>query len=473
MLPAKQQLPLWLLAVTLQTPAYGWFDGTIGRHLPQDKLGAYSAFASDSFSEVMSIDALIDDFRGPLEPGHIAYTYNSAEVGIAYQGWRLARILRYDYALTFSEDTALLNYQIERGGSASIDRSRGYDLLLKADHIRSQGVLIGKSFDIPLSGRTLGRFEFKYPLKVDIEFTYLKSTQYYDGWIRGTLDEGNLTEAALLEFSSELEDLNSLNVTGFSDIAAEGERLQLLANDLREIVESSDLYLEVDYSYYEPALREDEIEQFADDIAGLNPQGRGYTIALQFQLQLTDRWQVQLGIHDLLSSIEWDDTGNTKGSLYATQASLDALDVVDQFIQQDLINRFSGSSFQPLNPDNPDDPEAVLPEIEQQIIIDNANIQAYKGSHTQTLPTRTWLQTDYQVTDWCTAIVGYQHNTVADFWNLGTLLFDHFYLGYEPETSSLRVGLTHRYASLLLQSDDSDIDQAKRLALAGSIYLLF
>ena len=90
----------------------------------REKIGAYSRVESHTFSEIMSIDGFINDFSGTLEVGRTALTHDLAEIGVSYGAWRVGRILRYDYDIVFSQDTAVLNQLIERG--LPIDRDQNY-----------------------------------------------------------------------------------------------------------------------------------------------------------------------------------------------------------------------------------------------------------------------------------------------------------------------------------------------------------
>lgn len=450
----------WATASEMLKQPDGFFSLWDSRYLTPHGSGLYSSISSDSFSEVMSIDAIADHFRGPLEPGRIAVTHNTSEAGLFYRGWRLSRVLRYDYVLEFSEDTALLNFQLEHGGSASINTDYRYEIYLKADHLRSRGYSLGKTLPIFIFGNKTAL--------LDIELSWLESRQFYDGYIEGTFDRGNLTEG-FLEASEQKLDLEAFStIESFSAAVAEGEQLKITVDEVRELVDSSDLWLEADYAYYRPGLREDEIDSF-QDVYPLNAHGKGYTFSFELFLSITHRWTAQFAAKDLLAEIKWRDTGITEGSVYATQAGQDALSVIDRFVQQDIINRFSGQDFYPLNPDNPDDPAAVLPEVNQQIQADNADIVARKGHYTQHLPTQYRFKTNYQIVSNVTAELAYRKNRVVDFWELGALFWNVFRVAVEPESDAYRLGVQHRYGSLLIRSDQRAIDEAKRLSIAASL----
>ena len=431
-------------------------------HTADDSMGIYTAFFSDSFSEVMSIDAVVDQFRGPLEPGSVAVTHNSAEVGVVYEGWRFARVLRYDYVLKFSQDTALLNFQLERGGSENIDLDYVYDLYLEVDHLRSTGILVGKTFPVKI---------FK-PGLLDIELSWLESEQFYDGYLVAKFQRGQLTEDSLETFQQQLDVEDTAEIDTFAEIVAEAEQLQLVAADIRDIIETSDLWLSTDYAFYEPGLREDEIDSL-NEIRNLNPKGRGAALSLQWFMPINDRWTVQFAARDLFSAIRWKEVGRTNGSVRITDAALSTMDVVDQYIQEDLINRFSGAPFRPLNPADPDNPEGVFDEISEQIEAENAPITSTKGSYTQRLPTQYQLLTHFHINPIFTAEMLYRRNKLADFLGFGIWAWQYFYVGLEPETRSYQLGARHRWGSLMLRTDSSAVEDAKRLTLEGSINLVF
>lgn len=440
----------------------GFYSTWNNRYLTDKETGVYSAIRSNSFSEVMSIDAIADHFRGPLEPGEVAVTHNSAEAGIVINGWRIARVWRYDYVLKFSEDTAYLNFQLEQGGSASLDLDYPYDIYLQADHIRSQGFLVGKTFPIMV---------FK-PGLLDIELAWMQSTQFYDGYIDGTFQRGSLTENSLDEFAAQL-DFDALdNVVTAAEAIAEAEALQLIVNDIRQLIETSDLGFETDYAYYRPGLREDEIASL-EDIRAIDARGKGFSLSFELFMPINDRWTIQVGVRDLISAIRWRDVGNTQGNLKVTQGSGELLDIVDQVLQEDIINRFSGFDFSPINPDNPSDPEPAIAQRVEEIQAEYANVSAYKGTHTQHLPRQYQLAAYYKVNDIVTTEFIYRQNKVAQFLGVGIWAWDTLYFGVEPESISLQLGLRHQYGSLMLQSDTSEINSAKRLSLEASLNLLF
>jgi len=54
---------------------------------------------------------VVDDFEGSdFDAGKHSFTHNVWEAGAVYKGIKLAVIARYDYALSYSEDTAYLVY---------------------------------------------------------------------------------------------------------------------------------------------------------------------------------------------------------------------------------------------------------------------------------------------------------------------------------------------------------------------------
>ena len=444
--------------VSLSEPWLGAWDGRMysatGNHV-------YSNISSDTYSEIMSIDAFVDDFSGPLESGSIAFTYNIAEFGVQYDGWRIARMFRYDYSLKFSLDTAQLNFQIERGGSDSIDQNAAYEIYLDASHVRSRGFTLGKTLQI--KHKIIEHWNI--PMTMDVSVSWMESSQYYDGFIHMQLDQGDFSETLIDEFEADLQALANRSFDTPSDLVQAGQLGQVEVDELRAVLEQTNLQADVDYSYYRPALREDDL----DGYEALNPKGSGFSINLQLFAEITDRWTVNLDIRDIYSRIKWKNTGTTRATLRATQAGLAALDLVDEYLQEDVINRFSGSDFSPINPNDPDDPGAVIPERRQQIEDEYLPYEVSKGRHTQKFPVRMTLHNNIRLNDWLSGTITYKQWPVIDLFSFGAIFYDYFSLGFEPKTNSKWVGFSHPYFSLVLHSDSSQVDEAKRLNLVSSI----
>ncbi len=429
-----------------------------GRVYSETKNNIYTHISTDTYSEIMSIDAIFDDFRGPLESGNVAITYNVAEAGLTYHGWRFARILRYDYTLKFSEDTARLNYQIEQNGSESIDPDQAYDLYIRGDHIRSRGFLVAKTFSVP-------RFpiQFKQPMVLDVTFSWMESTQYYEGTISAQANKGEVTEQLLIDFERELSQIADVDFSSFSDVVAAGEMAQEEAAALRALIETTALSADVDYSYYEPALREDEREGYQP----LDATGSGFALGIQLFIQPTDRWLINLDVRDLYSRISWKNTGMTSGRIRVTDAALEAMDLVDQYLQEDIVNRFSGQDFNSINPEDPDDPETAATARLEDIQANQATYSITKGSFNQRLPVRLTLHNQYQTNDWLDVFLTYHHNPVIRYFSVGAQILEYFSVSVEPETKGLAIGISHPYATLKIRADDVDIEAAKRLSLSA------
>ncbi|MEJ2756835.1 MAG: hypothetical protein P8104_13705, partial [Gammaproteobacteria bacterium] len=172
-----------------------------------------------TYSEVMSIDGFIDNFSGTLEVGQSALTHDLAEIGVQYGPWRVGRVLRYDYDLAFSYDTALLNYQIERG--QILDAMLPRDIELAVEHLRSAGIRVARSFSI------------RPGLSVEMGLSWLKSQQFYSGSLQVNTNRGALNEEAIArieglapEYKSRVDDIETAD-----DLVVLGDELLQVSAD--------------------------------------------------------------------------------------------------------------------------------------------------------------------------------------------------------------------------------------------------
>ncbi|MEJ2756836.1 MAG: hypothetical protein P8104_13710, partial [Gammaproteobacteria bacterium] len=172
-----------------------------------------------------------------------------------------------------------------------------------------------------------------------------------------------------------------------------------------------------DYYYYEPALREDERDEFSD-VALFGPRGEGFTLDVALRWQINARWGMKLDIRDWYSRIVWQNSPATTASFTATQAAIEALDMFDQFVEQDIIRRFSGQFFQATNSENPDDPAAVVPDILAELRTANSSINVRNERFIQKLTSQTRFSTHYTPGSWW-AISGYveDYHTYT-FWHV-------------------------------------------------------
>ncbi len=420
--------------------------------------GVYAEVDSLTYSEAMSIKGFIDHFSGTLQSGSKALTHDRVESGVRYQQWWLGKVIRYDFTLAFSPDTALLNYQIEN--NIAIDTTRAYEIDLKAKHLRSTGISFGRFF------------QPKDNLRYGIGMQWLSSEQFYDGYIQASVDPGTVTSADLSAFETLLANLDVSDVSNASEILALGESLQPAVDALRQQIESTHISGAADYYYYKPALREDEFEAF-NEVDFSAPSGQGYSFDFFVEWQILPQWQASMRVRDLYSAIRWKNAPSTQVSADVTQAALDAVAVLDQWLAEDIIKRASGQFFQPLNPSDPDNPLAAIPAIQQQILSDRYTAQVRNQDFTQHLPKQILLTTDYQVTTFMKASVGWLETEVGGFPHLRTHFFQHYWLHYEMQAKAYGIGFDSRYFKLGLITDSGDFDKAQYLALNVTANIMF
>ncbi|MEJ2670277.1 MAG: hypothetical protein P8077_08565 [Gammaproteobacteria bacterium] len=373
--------------------------------------GVYTQIESVTYSEAMSIDGFIDNFSGTLEVGQSALTHDLAEIGVQYGPWRVGRVLRYDYDLAFSYDTALLNYQIERGQilDAMVNTNRG-----------------------ALNEEAIARIEGLAP-----------------------------------EYKSRVDDIETAD-----DLVVLGDELLQVSADIREVVVTSTLQGVADYYYYEPALREDERDEFSD-VALFGPRGEGFTLDVALRWQINARWGMKLDIRDWYSRIVWQNSPATTASFTATQAAIQALDMFDQFVEQDIIRRFSGQFFQATNSENQDDPAEVVPDILAELSTANSSINVRNERFIQKLTSQTRFSTHYTPGSWW-AISGYveDYHTYT-FWHVRADFGQWIGVEWYPDVQAFGLELYHRLAKIRLVTDSSDVSSAKYLSLVAAFSWYF
>jgi len=428
--------------------------------LSRPQMGVFSNIESTTYSDVMSIDGFIDEFSGTLESGDHALTHDVAEVGFQVGDWRVSRIMRYDYEMQFSQDTANLNYRIEN--DLPIDEDAAYEIFIAAEHLRSTGFKVLRSF------------KFKENITFSVGLSWLESEQYYSGSVNITTNRGDLTDARIEALEAEgaaIEAQAELAETQ-EEYLALGDPLLALGDNLEAAIAGSNFSGGASYFYYEPALREDEQDDF-QDVDFSAPNGKGYTLDVALDWRITDRWTVGFNIRDFYSQIRWDQTPATQASFDGTQAALDALEIYDQFVREDVINRLSGTFFTPLNPENPDDPAAVLPELEETIIADNSSAVVQNQSYTQRLPAQRFYHVHYDSLQWWSVKFQWETYRVADFYHFRGELWNFLAVEWHPSVSAYGLELYHRFAKIRFVTDDFDIDAAKYLSLNASLNLVF
>lgn len=426
----------------------------------RDPLGVYSRLESHTYSEVMSIDGFIDNFSGELSSGHTALTHDLAEVGVQYGRWRIGRVLRYDYDLSFSQDTARINYAIEN--NIPIDENAAYSIYLAAEHLRSEGVRIAHQFR-PYRGFT-----------VSVGLSWLNSEQFYSGSIRLDTNRGGLTDEAIAAIEARAPDFETQaqTVETAEDVVALGEQLQALSAEIRPLIDSSDFQGSADYAYYKPALREDEQDDFSD-VDFSTPSGQGYSLDISVAWDFHPQWTLALEIRDIYSRITWDDAPQTQAAVRGTQAAADVLDAFDQFVENDVIKRFSGQFYTPTNPADVDNPQAAIPAILSQTETDNVDAHVRNERFVQRIPRQSYLSLSYDPVSWWSASVNVAEYETQTFYHIRGDFWQHVGVEWHPTVSAVGLEFYHPLGSVRLATDDFDFGQAKFLSLTASLQLVF
>jgi len=127
------------------------------------------------YSETAPIaQIVIDDFEGPdFDGGNHSFTHNVWEAGAIVNGFKLAGIARYDYALNYTRDLAYLVYADKN--EVPIEKNRPYELNLSVFHARTAGLKMGYQFDI------------HEDMHWGVDVSYLEVSTFLDGDIDGAI----------------------------------------------------------------------------------------------------------------------------------------------------------------------------------------------------------------------------------------------------------------------------------------------
>ncbi len=253
-------------------------------------------------SPVQPIAAFISDWDAPLDSGDHAYLQGRADLKVRPAGSMISYGLgwRYDYLMTFSEETAEVYWQYENKQPAS--SSQLYPLFLDAKHNERFGANVG----------------FTQPLSSNWQLT---------------------THANIWQGLHALEGKVSGNLT--TRVLPDSE-----ISNIRDSVDKANAY--IDYYYDKPALGEENLNWNPD-----KPSGYGYSLDLQVAGKLSDKTQVIISGYDVLGRMRWKDMPSTRYALdydvngrplYTIEGQLDTKDVT-----QTLPWRVEGSLIHQLN----------------------------------------------------------------------------------------------------------------------------
>lgn len=141
-------------------------NATADEYLP------YTTLQSVTYSQPVSIDAMLDEWGPPFKGGDKALTYNKVEVGVAGQTWHLGVLSRYDYLMTFSNQTAELYYLTKN--HLPLDTGKTYALNIEVHQQFSRGLRLGFQHQITSS------------INAGISLSYLEGIALTDGAINGS-----------------------------------------------------------------------------------------------------------------------------------------------------------------------------------------------------------------------------------------------------------------------------------------------
>jgi hypothetical protein len=428
--------------------------------LAREPIGAYSRIESHTYSQVMSIDGFIDNFSDELTNGDTALTHDLAEVGVQYGDWRIGRVLRYDYDLSFSNDTALINYNIEN--NVPIDSDAAYSIYLAAEHLRSEGFRIARRFK-PYRGVTLS-----------VGLSWLNSEQFYSGSVSLQTDRGGLTDDVIAGFESRAPEFEAQaqSVTTPAEAVVLGEDLLELSSEIQPLITSSNFQGSANYAYYRPALREDEQDEFSN-VNFSTPSGRGYTFDVSLTWNFHPQWSLALEIRDLYSQITWSDAPQTQAQVSGSQAASDVLEAFNQFVENDVIKRFSGQFFTPTNPADSDNPQGAIPDILARIEADNVQTNVRNEKFFQRIPQQRYMALTYDPISWWSTTVKVETYQTQNFYHIRGDFWQHIAVEWHPTVSAIGLEFYHPLGRLRLATDDFDFQSAKFVSLTASVQLVF
>lgn len=137
--------------------------------------GRFSLFAH---SAPVSIDSALNDWQGRYRNGEEQFAYLWMEAGIRQDDWSLSVLLRNDYGIRFSNDTADYYHRTQNDIGT---QDRRYDLDLGATHFTLSGLRMARYFHRPASGR-----------QWRIGISLFTTTELIDGTLGGTDQQARL-----------------------------------------------------------------------------------------------------------------------------------------------------------------------------------------------------------------------------------------------------------------------------------------
>lgn len=322
---------------------------------------------AELYSDPVSVHAFLNDWDSPhLEKGKNAFASGKMKLETQQDHWTMGWVWSYDYQLRFSEDMAKLYYQITN--DQLIDANSSYALELEAQHVDTVGTRFGYEWDI-------------YPnWTVVTGATALIGRHYVDGTFQARGQTTNMPELM--------------------------DRVSWLNGHLN-------------YSYDQPALKEDELGW-----NGKTDKGYGYALDLGLKGKIGKNWDLYFQAEDIFSYLYWDNAPFTKYSITYDQNSRPRMDLSGQL----------------------------------------SKTKQYK----QKLPFKISSEITYtsDVNPWSISLSSFsnQYLTLAQlngFWQTAPLKYG---IHIEPQTHSLGVSVQHKNFGLKYLTDDLATNDAHRFS---------
>lgn len=222
------------------------------------------AVIATAHSPTQPITEFLDDWNAPLDSGDHAYAQGRTSLDIRPAGSAISYGLgwRYDYLMTFSEETAEVYWQYENKQPSST--SQTYPLFLEAKHNERFGANIGLTQQLMPNWQLTTRANLWQGLHA------------LEGNIVGDLSTRSLPDNEMV--------------------------------DIRDSLDKTNAY--IDYYYDEPALGEENLNWNPS-----KPSGYGYSLDLHLIGDLSESTKLSIHGYDILGRMHWKDMPSTRYNL--------------------------------------------------------------------------------------------------------------------------------------------------------------
>jgi hypothetical protein len=149
------------------------------------------------YSEPIAVKAITGNWHAPLHSGDTAFTTDKIEIGIAWDGWSIGTLYRYDYFFNFTPETAELVHSSKN--KIELKPGRHYSLALNANGLRTRGIKLAREIRIDqglsvsagvsllegvkfinggISGNAVATAVKDYDVNFQVDYTYSKDTLF-------------------------------------------------------------------------------------------------------------------------------------------------------------------------------------------------------------------------------------------------------------------------------------------------------